>query len=224
MVNDANLSKRLKALGFPLFETDQKTEDVNRTLADVVKSHNLRFWEGFPVMLANSALKSRFDHNKVIRYLKNPSDRSCFNSLIVLSLALYKALGLVFTWSGSLYATLTARHKKEHDLFIKKIRKNDELEFGHYTISAERLKVTFKNYFTQSGQKLNELLLKKEELEVEYALSRVFSPKQKELFLKKIRGEYLTKTEREYYSRAVKKKVLALANPELHRLAGTLLH
>jgi hypothetical protein len=54
-------------------------------------------------------------------------------------------------------------------------------------------------------------------------MSQVFSPKQKELFFKKLKGEKLTKTEKEYYSRAVKKKVLALANDELHRMARQML-
>jgi hypothetical protein len=44
-------------------------------------------------------------------------------------------------------------------------------------------------------------------------------PKQKELFKKKLKGLPLTKTEREYYSRTVKKKVVALANAELHSLS-----
>jgi hypothetical protein len=63
----------------------------------------------------------------------------------------------------------------------------------------------------------------KEEFGLEYSLSQVFSPKQKELFLKKLKGEVLTKTEKEYFSRAVKKKVQALANADLHRLARKLL-
>jgi hypothetical protein len=33
----------------------------------------------------------------------------------------------------------------------------------------------------------------------------------------------MTKVEKEYYSRKVKKKVAALANPELHRLAQRLM-
>jgi len=37
--------------------------------------------------------------------------------------------------------------------------------------------------------------------------------------MKKLRSEKMTKTEREYYSRAVRKKVLALANADLHVLA-----
>ena len=90
-------------------------------------------------------------------------------------------------------------------------------------MSAQRLKTTFRNYFRQNQSSLNELLSVKEELGVEYALSQVFSPKQKELFLKKLKSEKLTKTEKEYFSRCVKKKALALANPELHRLARKLL-
>lgn len=73
------------------------------------------------------------------------------------------------------------------------------------------------------GPSLIKLLLAKQELGLEYALSQVFSPKQKDLFLKKLKGEKLTKTEKEYFSRIVKKKALALSNPELHLLAQKLL-
>lgn len=54
-------------------------------------------------------------------------------------------------------------------------------------------------------------------------MSQVFSPKQKELFRKKLEGDPLNKTEQEYYSRTVKKKVVALANSERHSLARKLL-
>jgi hypothetical protein len=56
-----------------------------------------------------------------------------------------------------------------------------------------------------------------------FALSQMFSPKQKELFKKRLEGLPLTKTEQEYYPRSVKKKVVALANAELHGLARKLL-
>jgi hypothetical protein len=45
----------------------------------------------------------------------------------------------------------------------------------------------------------------------------------KELFKKKLEGLPLNKTEQEYYSRTVKKKVVALANSELHSLSKKLL-
>lgn len=55
------------------------------------------------------------------------------------------------------------------------------------------------------------------------AFAQMFSPKQKELFLKKLNGETLSKTDREYYSRVVRKRVVALANSELHQLAQRVL-
>ena len=82
---------------------------------------------------------------------------------------------------------------------------------------------TFSNYFEQDAKETRRIKEKYEELSLEYALSQIFSPKQKELFKKKLSGDSFTKTEREYYSRTVKKKVLALANPELHRLAQKLM-
>lgn len=221
MTNE-NLLKRLSDLGFPLFETE-KDKDANLTLADMVKTRDLRLWEGFPVVLTNSAEKGLFDYDKVKAHLKKSFDKSCLVSLLVLSLALYRFFNLKFSWADKLYRTLEDDRKKEFKGFLEKLRNGDELQLGGYVMSTYKLKKVFSNYFSQSQARLNELVSLKDELGLEYSLSQVFSPKQKELFLKKLKREKLTKTEKEYFSRAVKKKVLALANPELHRLSQKLL-
>jgi hypothetical protein len=53
-------------------------------------------------------------------------------------------------------------------------------------------------------------------------LDLLFSAKQKELVFKKFKGQHLTKTEREYYSRVVKKKLAAIADSEMQELAASL--
>ncbi len=53
-------------------------------------------------------------------------------------------------------------------------------------------------------------------------LDRLFSPKQKELVLKKRDCQAFTKTEREYYSRIVRKKLDAIASEKLVELARKL--
>jgi hypothetical protein len=58
--------------------------------------------------------------------------------------------------------------------------------------------------------------------QLELHLSTLFPPKQKELILKKLKGDLLSKTEQEYYSRVVKKKLEGLANSELRKIALTL--
>lgn len=220
---DKNLLERLQELGFALFEPE-KAQDVNATLADMVKSRDMRLWEGFPVVLANAAEKRLFDYNKTKQRLKNTSDKSCLDLLMLVSLALYKSVGLKFAWQGRLLKALSPAKKRQFQDFYQRLKKGMDLKFQGHTLSSERLKSTFNNYFGKTQSRLNELLFAKEEFSLEYALSQVFSAKQKELFLKKLKGEKLTKTEREYFSRTVKKKVLALANPQLHRMAQRLLH
>ncbi len=221
-MTNKNLFKRLSRLGFPLFETEE-AQDVNATLADVVKNKDLRLWEGFPIVLSNSAEKGMFNYDMVKRYLKKPVDKSYLVSLMVMSLALYKVLNLKFSWADKFYKSLSADRKKEFSSFLEKLKKDENLVVAPYVVSSQKLKSTFNNYLGQAQLKLSDLLSIKEEFGLEYSLSQVFPPKQKELFLKKLKREKLTKTEREYFSRVVKKKVLALANPELHRLSQKLL-
>ncbi len=54
-------------------------------------------------------------------------------------------------------------------------------------------------------------------------LDRLFSPKQKELIFKKRDGIVFTKTEREYYSRIVRKKLEAIASEEVGQIAKNLM-
>ena len=55
--------------------------------------------------------------------------------------------------------------------------------------------------------------------ELDASLDRLFSPKQKDLVFKKLNKESFTKTEREYYSRVVRKKLLAIANASVNSIA-----
>jgi len=221
MKND-DLLKRVGKLGFPLFDVEE-AQDANLTLADMVKSGDLRLWEGFPVALANSAEKGLFDFNKVEGYLKKPSHKTDLASLMLLSLALYKFFDLRFVWADKSYKTLPEKKKNEFAGLLKSLKNSDDFQVGGREMSTSRLKQVFNNYLNQSQARFKDLLSVKDELSLEYALSQVFSPKQKELFFKKLKRKKLTKTEKEYFSRVVKKKVLALANPELHRLAQRLL-
>ncbi len=216
------LLKNLNRLGFPLMEPEEDF-DVNKTLAEVVKSKDTRLWEGFPVLLANTAREYYFDYEGVLKYLTKKESRENFHSLLVLSLALYKYYHLSFFWSKQLKKKVSGQYVND----LKKLRNllahDDVVTFGNKRFSSSRLKETFQNYFEQDVEKTKQLKEKHEELSLEYALSQLFSPKQKELFRKKLEGEPLSKTEREYFSRTVKKKVSALANPELHRLAQKLM-
>lgn len=217
-----SLLKQAAALGFPLFGTEED-QNANLTLADMVKSRDLRLWEGFPVVLAVSAEKAIFNYDKVKWYLKKPFDKHYLDSLVLMSLALYKFLNLKFSWTDKLYNSFSDNGKKEFAEFLTKFKNGSNFQIAGHSMSGQRVKSAFTQYFNKSQSNLSDLMSAKDELGLEYALSQVFSPKQKELFLKKLKGEKLTKTEKEYFSRAVKKKALALANAELHRLSQKVL-
>ncbi|RLB84211.1 MAG: hypothetical protein DRH24_05765 [Deltaproteobacteria bacterium] len=197
--------------------------NANKTLAEVVQSKNTRLWEAFPVLLANAAHEYSFDKDQVLKNLTTREDQESFQDLLLLSLALYQYYHLSFDWSNQLKKQLSDRDAVLLQKFRNNIAHGDIFYVGKKRFIPDRLFEIFNNYFKKDAEKTKQLKEKYEELSLEYALSQVFSPKQKELFKKKLNGELLNKTEREYYSRAVKKKVSALANPNLHRLAQKLM-
>ncbi len=216
-MNRGELLNRVSKLGYPLFESEE-TFDANATLAEVIKNKELRFWEGFPILLANSCQKGLFNYDGVKSHLKKSLDKSALDSLLLVSFALYKALNIKFTWLEALKKTLNLKHKDLNKIY-QDFSKKGKIKVLDKSLSSERLKSTFMRYFKHQESKLKEFSLLQEEYGLEYALSQLFSPKQKELFLRKLKGEKMSKTEREYYSRRVKKKIMALANAELHKLA-----
>lgn len=216
------LLERLSQLGMPLLQTSDEI-DVNQTLAEVVKSGDTRLWEGFPVLLVNSAKDFRFAYERIVEHLDNAEQSKVFHSLLQVSLVLYDFYNLSFSWARPLKDMLSENEKARLKNLRKELASGNSFTLDGLMFHPLRLKNAFELYFEKDAEKSRQQKEKHEELSLEYALSQIFSPKQKELFKKRLEGLPLTKTEREYYSRAVKKKVMALANPELHRLAQRLM-
>jgi len=219
---DKKLLKNLNRLGLQLVEPDEQF-DANKTLADVVASADTRLWECFPVLLANAARDHAFDYDATATYLAKKGDKTNLRALLLLSLAMYEHYHLSFLWANNLKKNLSDREKDTLKTHKEALNRNTSLKVSDRLFDASRLKEMFQEYFRKETDNTRQLQMKHEELSMEYALSQLFSPKQKELFKKKTEGAPLNKTEREYYSRVVKKKVAALANPELHRLAQRLM-
>ncbi len=221
-MTEKSLYERLSQLGLPLLETSEEF-DVNQTLAEVVKSRDTRLWEGFPVLLVNAANDFRFAYERVLEHLDNKEQRKTFHSLLQVSLTLYDLNHLSFSWTRLLKDMLSKNEKAGLKQLRRELASKNSFTLNGLEFHPSRLKNAFELYFEKDAEKSRQQKEKYEELSLEYALSQVFSPKQKELFKKRLEGLPLTKTEKEYYSRAVKKKVVALANLELHRLAQRLM-
>ncbi len=214
-----DLIKKIKMLGYPLLETEG--EDANLTLAEVAESNEPRLWEGFPIMLANACENGDFKKELAKGKIKGIPEKKYFDQLMIMSLALYETLGLNFAWTKELYK---AYSKEAVFKYVDAFNNDGFMEISSHRMPTEKMKSVFNMYFSaKKEQGLSDLLSTREEFSLEYAMSQIFTGKQKEIFLKKLRQEKLTKTEKEYFSRVIKKKAYALANPELHRLARKLL-
>lgn len=221
-MTDKKLLTSLSKLGFSLFEPSEEP-DVNETLAEVVKSHDTRLWEGFPVLLANAAESYQFAPAEVKQQLKGKVQKDQFHQLMLLAGSMFSLYHLSFSWWNKFKKGLSNKDKALVKKWRNYLAHNQTLTCNDAELDPERLKRLFGLYFEKKAEKDRRRKEKYEEYSLEYALSQVFSPKQKELFNKKLEGLPLTKTEQEYYSRTVKKKVVALANSELHSLSKKLL-
>ncbi|MCK4912554.1 MAG: hypothetical protein KAS05_02390 [Candidatus Omnitrophica bacterium] len=220
-MEDKELLKQLASLGLPLFQTEEYL-DVNKALSDTVKSKNVRLWESFPLLLVNASKRNEFSYREVARMLENNFYGQLFKDLVFVSLAFYKYLHLKFGWASNLFSqsVFSNSDKETFNSFLECFEKNQDVVVFERRLNLERMKNVFNNYFEKDDVSVNDLRVRRDNLSLEYAMSQLFTSKQKELFLKKFRGEKMNKTEREYFSRVVKKKVLALANSELHHLAN----
>jgi hypothetical protein len=184
--------------------------DANMTLAEAVKSHNRTFWEAFPLMLATAAEKGELDLQRAENLL-NEQERRFLNLLVMASLGLFEHIRAGFDWRGRLGAKYPARMISA---FAAKFKEKSTLELGGMHLSTGDVKETFLTRF-RGAETEADLLRRK--------MRRIFTARQAEIALKKLHGARLTKTEKEYYSRVIRKKVTVLADEELHRLALRLL-
>jgi hypothetical protein len=177
-MTDRKLLTSLSKLGFPMFEPSEEL-DVNETLAEVVKSLDTR----------QLTTKEQKDH---------------FHQLMLLSGSLFSLYHLSFSWWNKLKKGLSKKDKALVKRWRNHLAHNRTLKCNDAELDPKRLKGLFELYFEKKAEKDRRRKEKYEEYSLEYALSQVFSPKQKELFNKKLEGLPLTKTEQEYYSRTVK--------------------
>jgi hypothetical protein len=215
----------LGRLGYSLVTPDVPEvgeEQVVELLAELVDSKDLRLVEGFPVVLANCAQRGmNLEFTALLaKYKPRSRKRQNLEKLLLLSSDLLTQEGL--DKPEGLEEVKKSFKDKYGDLLT-----NEVVTLGAKTsLSTERLRNTFRRYSstlkTSRATRKGEKDKQRRSFQLNYFLSTLFSPKQKELVLKKLNGEPLNKTEKEYFSRTVKKKLEALNNSEVRKVAKAL--
>jgi len=215
----------LGRLGYALVRPETrkfKEREVLELLEELAESEDPRLVEGFPVVLANCAQKGLNLNFKTLlsRHNSDSHKQQALEKLLLLSSTLLAQQGLDKPINlESLSKSLKAKYG---DLLA-----GDVVDLGNkVSLSTERLRNTLKRYVADlSTSKSTRDRSKNRQLRsfrLNYYLSALFAPKQKELLLKKYHGEPLNKTEQEYFSRKVKKKLEAMTNKEVLKVAAAL--
>ena len=218
--DSAYLLSAMSQYGYSLLQPDNMA-DPNELLTALSCSKDARVLEGFPVVLANALEKHRekVDFGSALLHLPGESDRERFRRLVALSFYLFDTFGF-----GNLKPR-DAQARLLSESLLNEMRNamvhNQPLLLDGREMDPGRATRTFLNYYveTREAERTGAKAQLREDFRREYNLSLFFAPKQRDLLKKKLRGEPLTKTEREYFSRVVKKKLLALADPDVQRLA-----
>jgi hypothetical protein len=224
-MNKEELITALGELGYRLVTPEKERLSNNKVLdvlAELSGSEDLRLIEGFPVVLANCAHRGiKLDIRTLLsRYGRRSQRRADLEKMILASSDLLTQEGL--EKPEGLDAFLGTLRMNYGDLLQQEVF---DLSKGR-SVSTERLRNALIRYTVdlERSESVRERDRRRQlrSFQLDLHLSTLFPPKQKELILKKLRGEPLSKTEKEYYSRIVKKKLEGLANTELKRIASAL--
>lgn len=212
--------------GYQLFQPE--SQNPTKFLQRMLQDDDARILEGFPVVLTNVLLNNpNLDLKAVETGLPSPLQRR-FRMLAALTY-------LFLFWvseSDKAKLALSKYLKNREPALIEnvqdKLRNQGKVSVGNNVVlDAERLEKTYRNYVVrelmESKASLSKQLEDKRQGVFQEALGELFTDKQRELLLKMLNKESLTKTEREYYSRVVKPRLKALRNPDLQSLASSLL-
>lgn len=225
-MNKEEVVFNLGRLGYKLLSpksSELKEPEVLELLESLAESKDSRLVEGFPVVLANCARRDmKLDFQALLSELKSDSrKKQALEKLLLLSSTLLAQQGLdqpknLMTLSESLKA-------KHGDLLAY-----DVVDLGNKaTLSTERLRNALERYSSDlaavESARSKAKSSQRRSFQIDYYLSTLFAPKQKELVFKKANGEPLNKTEQEYFSRKVKKKLEAMTNREVRKVAAAAL-
>ena len=215
----------LMVLDSLLKNSGQKTISENQILIildALASSDDTDVVARFPAVLAICARRGLALNSQALfsRYWETSPKRQNLEKLLLISAAIFDRQGLQAPKNlDKIAASLRPKH-------------GDLLPGGEFQlstgmcISISDLQETLEIYTrSQAGPPVAQAKksrLKSDSLDV--YLDRLFSPKQKELVLKKRDGMSFTKTEREYYSRVVRKKLEAIASEKLVEIARNLVY
>jgi len=199
----------------------------DKVLGELLRQDDVRLLEGFPVVLANALSEKEMlaweDKKWSPEKVFSVKIQKRWAALTALSLLLFRLFGVPKGLEDRVFKLLRKYPEGARTLAAleQPFSGSGQVCGGGMKLSAERLKKSFRNYVVHPSS-AGELQEQKDALGLELLLSELFTSRQKELLAKQLGGKKFTKTEQEYYSRVVKKRLKALADERVHQMARKL--
>lgn len=220
-MNNEQLIASLGRYGYPL--VTKPLRNIIDILQKLIDSDDPRLIEGFPVVIANWFYENKTLNTQKLLEMHGAEGvkRDKLEKLLLLTSELMKREKL---YQPDDFLHLANSLKKKYGPLLS----NPIVDLnGRASLSTERIRNTFQRY-TSSYLKEKSKAEKDDEKQkrsflFQFHLSTFFPTKQKEIVLKKLNDQKLTKTELEYFSRTIKKKLEALANDDLNAFAKKIL-
>lgn len=220
-MNKNQLMDQLAQHGYALMRP-KRTESGEKLLMDLLRQDDARLLEGFPVVLADLMKEKEMPEWQSKKWRPSFSKKTGhrFFVMMAVSYSLFNLFGLK-EYADRVFKLLERwGQRKEAEKLADPSLKSVQLD-REVALSVEKLKNNFRNYVVEQTESAD-VEKKKHALELDLLLSELFTPRQKELLKKRAEGKQMTKTEREYFYRVVSKRLKALANEDLHRMARQL--
>lgn len=228
MITKDKLIENLANYGYPLLQPLKSPPE--EILQSLLEQDDFRFLEGFPVVFCDALKKKPVLKWERPEWYPNDFSKEAmrrFPYLLALSYLLLKTYPLRnCDPARAMNILLKFPDPKK---ILAQVRsaylKSASVRAGKDEFSTQRFKETFQTYAVEKEQdkRDEELERQRSALEFEMRVSEIFTPRQKMLLRKKHDKRPFTKTEREYFSRVLKKRLKALADPRLHDWARSLL-
>jgi hypothetical protein len=207
------LLKNLELLGYNMLASERV--DPLQTLEGLLLQKDERLLEGFPAVLSMVVDNKFATAVDVFNYFKGRESYATFLNCLLLAFAVYRTVGYAPEWLKGVLDLLTDDEREKVKELDETLTRNNAVTVGGISFSSERLKRTFERYKIDKLSATQEWSKRHSSFQFDFALSQLFTARQREILLKKARAESLSKTEQEYFSRVIKKKLLALANEEV---------
>lgn len=208
-MKEKELFERMSNYGYNLLMTDEN--DAVELLNSIMNSSEYRVLEGFPVVLMNILKRGSMSADDYKHLNENAK------KMVKISLALY-----LFDKNRSIVEkALVNFNLKKQDIngYLKSFKSKNLFNVKDLKLDSLRMVNTFEKYKNEAQNRESDKIIElRKNMEFNISMNRLFSPKQKDLVFKRLNGEVFTQTEKEYYSRVVKKKIEAILNESVREL------